>query len=122
MELTHSVEIQYEKILHKQFDYAPGYSGPINTKIAEMVASGKTDGKLYFLPDDVKVARNFNNLDSAMEWCSWIVEYNTAHPDMVITKSQIRPEKFEYVRTTSQTDDDERASKAAALVEQLSST
>jgi len=122
MELTHQVEIQYEMILHKQFNYAPEYSSPINAKIAEMVAAGKTDGRVYFLPDDVTITRNFTNVDAAMEWSGWIMDYNATHPDVSVVKFAILPEKFQYDNATSQTDDDARAVRAAALVAQLSST
>lgn len=122
MELTHHVLLKYEAILHKQFNYAPSYAEPIQAKIAEMVAAGKTDGQLYFLSDDVTVARNFIDSESATEWANWIFDYNATHPDVTILSFIVVSEKFQYANATSQTDDDARAVRAAALVAQLSST
>ena len=116
MELTHSVIVTYEKILHKQFNYAPSYSAAIQAKVGEMTAAGKTDGTLYFLPDDVRVARNFASLEAAMEWAAWISDFNATHDDVNMVGFQISPNKFIYDKATSTADDDARAARAATLV------
>lgn len=116
MELTHSVIVTYEKILHKQFDYAPDYSAAIQAKVSEMQAAAKTDGTLYFLPDHVRVARNFTSLEAAMEWAAWISDFNATHSDVNMTGFVIQPEKFQYSSTPGTAEDDARRAAAAALV------
>lgn len=102
MELTHSVQITYEKILHKSFDHAPDYSGPIRTKIAEMTAAGKTDGEIYYKADHVTIIRNFTDYEAASEWLLWITQYNENIHDVNMVEYKIMPVKFEYLLSLSE--------------------
>jgi len=113
MELTHSVQITYEKILHKLFDNGPDYVSPIQTKIAEMIAAGKTDGETYYKADHVTVIRNFTNYEAASEWILWINQYNESIHDVTIVDSKIIPEKFEYLTPVPQEAIDMRYTIAA---------
>jgi hypothetical protein len=97
MNFTHYVEIKYIKILHKAFGVDPNYSDPINVKSAEMVAAGKTDGVVFYLPDHVTIIRNFTSLEAANEW----LDFTTAHNenpihDVAIATYNVKEGVFAY--------------------------
>jgi len=122
MELTHSVQITYEMILHKSFDHAPDYSGPIQTKIAEMTAAGKTDGVVHYLADHVSIIRNFTDYEAASEWILWVNQYNESIHDVNIVDSKIIPEKFIYLKSVPEMQETIDMRSAIAAQEAGSST
>ena len=75
----------------KMFENVPAEKGdPLSLRVAkieQMIAEGKTDGKLEFYGDQQVVSMNFVSVDAAKEWETFIQDLANTYGKKIITTS-----------------------------------
>jgi len=111
LNLTHTSKVTYDNIKPKLYDADPVYAAAVAAKIAEMVASGKTDGVIVYGADDNVIYRNFTSEAAAYEWLEWVYAHNEPVDYPNVTHSIVT----DYSPPTNQTPEHEAARRARIL-------